>query len=449
MTIEIKPKTARVIKEADVLVVGGGPAGIGAAVSAAKSGMKVLLLEKRGFLGGNITGSFVENCNYFYKGSTLRQCGVWSDMADGYRAEYGAGHDIRPDSKRFSSEYLKIFLDKFMKENKIEVLFHSLVNDVVVENGKIKAVIIQSKQGPVAAVAKVVVDATGDGDVAFAAGVPFDQGRDTDGLCQPGTLSFRIAGVNSALLMEGGIDKLNAIGRQYRLDYRAGKTGLTCKRQDLPFGRLTAGGQISYLNYPCEYGVDSTNIEDLTKGEINCRGYIDEMMHYIRGNFEGFEHAELAAIGTEICFRDSRRIRGRYKLTLEDMENDRAFDDCIAVYPKFYDMLAPDAYMDGDGAAAGKGYKGHIYVPVKDDGRFQIPFGSLVPEKIDNLLVSGRCISADHVAQSGIRAISACMLTGEAAGAAAGISVKSNVLPGDVDVKELQGTLRKQGVYLP
>ena len=370
-------------------------------------------------------------------------------MEAGYRAAYGAGHDIRPNSNRFSSEYLKIYLDRFIAQHKVEVLFHSFVNDVVVKDNAIQAVIIQTKQGPVAVVAKIIIDATGDGDVAFAAGVPFDQGRDTDGLCQPGTLSFRVAGVDAALLTEGGVDKLNTIAKQYNLDYRAGKTGLTCKRQDLPFGRLTAGGQVSYLNYPCEYGLDSTDISDLTKGEINCRGYIDEMMVYIRKTFEGFENAELAAIGTEICFRDSRRIRGRYRLTLEDMEGDRHFEDVIAIYPRFYDMLAPDAYMDGNGQVEGKGYKGHIYVPVKDDLKFQIPYGSLIPEKIENLLVSGRCISADHVAQSGIRAISACMQTGEAAGAAAGIAIKANQLPQDIDVKLLQTNLKAQGVTLP
>ena len=449
MKIEIKAKTVEVLRETDVLVVGGGPAGIGAAVSAAKAGMKVLLLEKRGFLGGNITASFVENCNYFFANSSLKPCGVWDEMETGYRAAYKNSHDIRPGSRRFSSEYLKIFLDGFIRKKGVDVLLHSFVNDVVVCDNAIKAVIIQTKQGPVAVSAKVVIDSTGDGDVAFAAGVPFDQGRDADGLCQPGTLSFRVAGVNSALLMEGGEDKLGVIAKQYNEDYRAGITGLTCKRQDLPFGRLTAGGQVSYLNYPCEYGIDPTDIEDLTRGEINCRGYIDEMMHYIRANFEGFNHAELAAIGTEICFRDSRRIKGRYRLTLDDMEGERQFDDVIAIYPRFYDMLAPDAEMDGDGKVEGKGYKGHIYVPVENDNSFQIPFGSLVPEKIENLLISGRCISADHVAESGIRAISACMQTGEAAGAAAGIAVKSGVLPGNVDIKHLQNVLRAQGITLP
>ncbi|WP_313153420.1 FAD-dependent oxidoreductase [Lacrimispora sp.] len=450
MKIDIAAKSADIIREADVLVVGGGPAGIGAAVSAGQAGLKVLLLEKNGFLGGNITASYVETCNYFMKNTPFHSCGVYARMEAGYREKFGRSQDIRPNAPhRFNSENLKIYLDTFVHSAGVEILFHSFVNDVVLKNNRIEAVIIQTKQGPVAVKAGIVIDSTGDGDVAYSAGVPFEQGRDTDHLCQPGTLSFRVTGVNAALLMENGEDKLAEIGRKYKQDYRAGKTGLTCKRQDLPFGRMTAGGQISYVNYPCAYGIDPTDIADLSRGEEECRQYILEMVEYMSKNFVGMEHVELSSIATEICFRDSRRFVGRYKLTIEDMETDRWFDDVIAVYPRFYDMLAPDAEMDGDGSVEGKGYKGHIYVPIEGNRSFQIPYFSLIPEKIDNLLLSGRSISCDHVAQSGIRAISACMQTGEAAGAAAGIALKSGVAPVDVNIAELQNVLRTQGVILP
>jgi Dehydrogenases (flavoproteins) len=450
MEVLIKAKKAPVIMETDVLVVGGGPAGVGAAVSAAGSGNQVILLEKNGFLGGNITKSYVETCNYFMKGTPFKACGVYERMENGYKERYGRSHDIRPNSPhRFSSEYLKIYLDNFVKSSGVEILFHSFVNEVIVENNKIEAVIIQSKKGAVAIKAKQVIDCTGDGDVAFSAGVPFEQGRETDNLCQPGTLSFRVAGVNSALLIEDGEDKLKKIGAKYKEDYRAGKTGLKCKRQDLPFGRLTAGGQITYVNYPCSYKIDPVDIKDLSRGEMECREYIDEMVKYMSDNFEGMEHLELSSIATEICFRDSRRIKGKYKLSIEDMENNRKFDDVIAVYPRFYDMLAPDAEMDGDGSVEGAGYSGHIYVPIEGERSFQIPYSSLVPEKIENLLLGGRCISCDHVAQSGIRAISACMQTGEAAGAAAGIAIESNLAVGDIDVSKLQEVLLAQGVILP
>lgn len=449
LKINVAPKEAKVIREVDVLVVGGGPAGIGAAVSAAYDGSKVLMLEKGGFLGGNITKSYVEGCNYFLNGTGYEPTGVWAKMETQYKEEYGRGHDLRPGPTfRFSSEYLKIFLDKFMKENNVEVLFHSFVNDVVVEDEEIKAVIIQTKQGPLAVVAKTIVDCSGDADVAFAAGVAFEQGRATDGITQPGTLSFRVAGIDSATLLENGKDVLNIVGGKYNKDYRAGVTGLSCKRQDLPFGRLTPGGQVSYLNYACVYGIDSTDIFGMSSGEMEARGYIREMLDYMRGNMLGFEKAELSSIATEVSFRDSRRINGKYHLTIEDLRTKRHFDDCIGIYPQFYDMLAPDAYMDGDGHVDGGGYKGHIYHLINDGTRYQIPYGALVPQGIKNLLVAGRAISCDHVAQSGIRAIYCCMSTGEAAGAAAAIASKQNIPTELVDIKELQTRLIAQGVKL-
>ncbi len=449
MKITTIARSLEIKKEVDVLVVGGGPAGIGAAISAARQNRKVMLLEKRGYLGGNITGSYVETCNHFLHGSSFQISGIYAEMEEKYKAQYQRSHDVRINSPhRFSSEYLKVFLDEFMLENGVEVKFHSFVNEVVVENNRIQAVIIQSKQGPIAVKAGIIIDATGDGDVAFSAGVPFEQGRDKDGLCQPGTVNFRIAGVDVSKLTEGE-DKLKVIGRKFKEDYRAGRTGLHCKRQDLPFGRLTEGGQVSYVNYPCAYFLDPTNIDDLTKGEMECRQYIMELYDYMKKNFEGFENAEISSIAPEIGFRDSRRIKGLYRLTVDDMEMQKEFDDVIAVYPRFYDMLAPDANMDGDGSFKGGGYAGHIYEPIVDERTYNIPYRCLLPVGIDNLVMAGRCISTDHVAESSIRGISACMITGQAAGAAAAIADRDKVLPKDINIKELQAILKKQGIKLP
>lgn len=445
----IREKQVDVKKEVNVLVVGGGPAGIGAAVAAARSGQSVLLLEKRGFLGGNITGSYVETCNHFLHGTSFKISGIYAELEEKYKAKYGRSHDIRINSPhRFSSEYLKVFLDEFLLNEGVEISFHSFVNDVIVEDNKIECVIIQSKKGPLAIKADIVIDATGDGDVSFSAGVPFEQGRDKDGLCQPGTVNFRIAGVDVDK-MTGEVDGLKVIGRKFNEDYRAGKTGLKCKRQDLPFGRLTPGGQVTYVNYPCAYKIDPTDVDGLTQGEIECRQYIMDFYEYAKKNFDGFENIELASIAPEIGFRDSRRIKGLYRLTKEDIEAQRIFEDAIAIYPRIYDMLSPDGNMDGDGKMEGEGYQGHIYEPIKDDRSYSIPYRSLIPADVKNLIVAGRCISADHVAESSIRGISACMLTGQAAGAAAGLASKGDLDPKDVDVKELQGILRSQGVELP
>lgn len=435
-------------KAVDILVVGGGPAGIGAAVSAARQGKYVLLLEKRAYLGGNITASYVENCNYFLKDTGCTSEGIYAEIEKKCYEQFG-NDNIRERNKTcFNSEYLKVFLDQFVQEAGVEILFHAFVNEVIMDGSRIQAVLIQSKKGPLAITAEVVVDASGDGDVASSAGVDFKQGRETDGMCQPGTVSLRLAGADTAALTKDG-DRLTEIGRIFKEDYRAGKTGLPCKRQDLPFGRLTAGGQISYVNYSCAYGLDPTDIWDLTKGELECRQYVMDIYRYLKTHFEELKHIEVASIAPEICFRDSRRIEGRYCLTIEDMEENKHFDDVIAVFPRFYDMLSPDAEMDGDGKVEGKGYLGHIYESVVDQRSFEIPYGSLIPVGVSNLLVAGRCISADHVAESGIRAISLCMMTGEAAGVAAALCIEEQCLPERVPVKKLQMLLRSQNIYLP
>ena len=431
--IMIQPKTIDISFETQVLVVGGGPAGIGAAVSAARNGQKVILLEKRGFLGGNITACFVENCNYFLKDTPFRSEGIYAEIEKKAYEKYGNDNVRQRNKFAFSSEYLKVFLDEFVTESGVQILFHSFVNDVVMNGDHIEAVIIQTKKGPMAVKADIVIDTTGDADVSFAAGVPFEpQGN----------------GADTQALLENG-DRLLEIGRIFKEDYRAGKTGLPCKRQDLPFGRLTAGGQISYVNYSCVYGLDPTDIRDLSRGEMQCRQYVMDIYRYLKANFEELKNTEVASIAPEIGFRDSRRIDGMYHLTIEDMESRRHFDDVIAVFPRFYDMLAPDANMDGDGKVEGKGYVGHIYEPVVDDRTFEIPYGALVPKAVDNLLAAGRCISADHVAESGTRAISLCMMTGEAAGAAAAVAIRSGKRPAEICVKELQQILKAQNIHLP
>ena len=446
--IVIQPKTIDISMQTNVLVVGGGPAGIGAAVSAALNGQSVILLEKRGFLGGNITACFVENCNYFLKGTGFSSEGIYNEIERKAYEKYGNDNVRERNKFAFSSEYLKVFLDEFVSEAGVQILFHSFVNDVVMDGRQIAAVIIQTKKGPVAVKADIVIDTTGDADVAFAAGVPFEQGREKDGLCQPGTVSLRLAGADTEALLKDG-DRLLEIGRIFKEDYRAGKTGLPCKRQDLPFGRLTGGGQISYVNYSCVYGLDPTDIRDLSRGEMECRQYVMDIYKYLKSHFTELKDTEVASIAPEIGFRDSRRIDGLYHLTIEDMEGRKHFDDVIAVFPRFYDMLAPDANMDGDGKVEGKGYVGHIYEPVVDDRTFEIPYRTMVPKAVDNLLTAGRCISADHVAESGTRAISLCMMTGEAAGAAAVVAIRSGKKPADICVPELQKILISQNIKLP
>lgn len=450
MNITIPQRSIPLREQVQVLVVGGGPAGVGAAVAAARMGMKTMLLEKRGFLGGNVTACYVETCNYFMKGTPFKPQGIAREVEEGYDREYPSD-DLRPNAAhRFHSEYLKVYLDDFLRREGVEVKLHAFVNEVVLRDGAIRAAVIQTKQGPQAVEADLVIDCTGDGDVAYAAGVPFDQGRDSDHLCQPGTVSVRLAGADPIRLLLNG-DGLSEISRRFHQEYRAGVTGLPCFRQDLPLGRLTQAGIVSYVNYACSYGIDPTDIDGLTRGEQECRHFILDIYRYMKAAYPGLEKAEIASMSPEIGFRDSRRIHGLYRLTIEDMETQRHFDDCVAVYPRFYDMLTPDPALlkAGEGSVEGRGYNGHIYEPIQGERHFEIPYRCLVPVKTDNLLVAGRCISAGHVAESGVRAISLCAMTGQAAGVAAAMCVKEGRVPAQVSIAELQARLRQGGFDLP
>lgn len=450
MHVILPSKQIPVREKVQVLVVGGGPAGVGAAIGAARMGYQTMLLEKRGFLGGNVTACYVETCNYFMLNTGSGPQGIAREVEEGFDREYPTD-DLRPGAPhRFHSEYLKVYLDDLLRREQVKVLLHAFVNDVIVRDGRIDSVVIQTKQGAQAVQADVIIDCTGDGDVAFAAGVPFDIGRDTDHLCQPGTVSVRLAGADTSRLLADG-DGLKELGKRFHREYRAGETGLPCFRQDLPLGRLTQAGVVSYVNYACSYGIDPTDPEDLTRGEQECRHFILDIYRYMKANYPGFEKTEIASMSPEIGFRDSRRIHGLYKLTIEDMEEQKHFEDCIAVYPRFYDMLTPDPakLMAGNGEVEGRGYNGHIYEAVLPGRYFEIPYRSLVPVKMDNLLVAGRCISAGHVAESGVRAISLCTMTGQAAGIAAALSVRDACVPGEIPVRELQQHLCSGGFHLP
>lgn len=433
-------KEVDVKKEVDVIVCGGGPAGIGAAIAAARQGMDVALIESRAFLGGNITACYVESCNYFLWQGPFAVTGLYKELEEEYRREFGNSDDIRTDFSphRFSSEYLKIFLDRKIEEEGIWLRLHSRVVDVILDDDTIKGVIINSKSGFEGILGKVVVDCTGDADVAAAAGVPFEQGREGDGLTQPGTVNFRVAGVDSEkvkkILDEKGITYFYDI---YNQKVAEGIIDMGYKRMNFPMGRLTAGGQVSYINFCNVYKIDPTDADDLTQAEVLARKRVLQFFNFIKEYLPGFEKAELASIAPTMGFRDSRRIKGVYRLTAEDIDEGRFFEDTIAIYPRFYDMLSPTGTWDD-----------LVYI-VDLDKEYGIPYRCLLPVNVEQILVAGRCISTDHMAESSIRAISACMATGQAAGTAAAIAVRDNTNVRDIDVRKVQQALKEAGVRLP
>ncbi|MBP7402661.1 MAG: FAD-dependent oxidoreductase [Clostridia bacterium] len=441
--LELPARSATLCEDIDVLVVGGGPAGIGAAIAAARGGMRVTLLEKRGFLGGNVTDSHVGIANHYMRRIPFVSSGLYAEMERGFHAAYGRAHFVG-ETERLHNEYMKLFLDDFVLDEGVELLFHTFVGDVVMRGDRIDAVVAYTKKGPVAYRASIVIDATGDGDVAAFAGVPFRQGRDSDGLCQPGTLMFTVAGVDVEWFrrQEDDIRSLRGVLTRLRDE---GRYNLMHNR--IPFiGGLTEAGLAMEMNYSETYGCDPTDSASLTRANLLARRQIAEFIEFLRLNVHGMENIELASISSEIGFRDSRRICGRYELTLDDMENNRRFEDSVFLFPRFYDLHALDGDWTQPDVIAKDSASMH-YTP-KPGEVFSVPYRCLVPERTDNLLVAGRCMSADHEAESAIRQVYACMQGGQAAGTAAGIAVRAGTAPGDVDIAELQARLRAGGVVL-
>jgi len=377
-----------VVAETDVLVVGGGTAGLPAAAAAGRAGAEVLLLERYGYVGGAASGGLV---------ITLpkdRQ-GVFTREIEQRLCELKAAS--RPPEAWFGSawcpEMLKWLGLKMLEEAKVRMLFHSWAVDALVEDNVVKGVVIESKAGRQAVLANVVVDCTGDADIAAFAGAPFVVG---DGL-------GNMIGV-TMMFMLLGVDETT-----YGAEPRSPKP----RRM----GRVLTQIHPGELNIwgGREQGIDGLNPWDLTKAENELRKQVVEWVEWAKRDLPGCEGAHLALTSPQLGVRETRRIVGQYTLSEEDWEKKTIFDDHIGF-----------AYIDKS-----------------------IPYRSLVPKEIDNLLVAGRCVSFERAIQEEMRLIPPCMVTGYAAGMAAAQAVNDGVPPRDLNTAELQQSLKRSGVNFP
>jgi glycine/D-amino acid oxidase-like deaminating enzyme len=437
----------------DVLVVGGGPGGIAAAIASARNGAETTLVERFGYLGGNLTAGLVGPCmtSYSLDGQTQLIKGIYEEMVERMEAHGGAvhprhipagspysgfivyGHDkVTP----FDPEAVKFVALDMCREAGVRLRFHTFVADTLVDQNRVTGVVAASKSGLEALTAQVTVDCSADGDVAARAGAAFEIGRDEDGLMQPMTLFFRVKHVDDAVVEE----YVQSNSEDYRpfasIVAKAREAGeFSIPRKGVGLYKTLEPG-VWRVNTTRLHALDGTKVEDLTEAEIRGREQITELLAFFRNWLPGFENVQLYDTAATMGVRETRRIVGEYTLTLEDLANATHFDDVIGMCGYPVDIHSPT----GDGGGAdGRLPTANIY---------EIPYRSLVPRDIDGLLVAGRAISATHEALGAVRVMPPVFAMGQAAGTAAAMAIEWGVEPRAVPVPQMQELLVRQGAYL-
>lgn len=401
-------------KHYDIVVAGGGTAGVAAAIAAAKQEKKVLLLENQGFLGGMSTGGMISQFMGFADGVTSENVSgimggilrrLWAAEAAAKIETIYLLHrkDLDVKAAAYDSEVLKAVLDDMVQEAGVEVLFHTRVIDTVTEGGNIQSLLIHNADGIQQVTAQVYIDATFHGTLAETAGCPWEKG-DEHGVLQPGTLMFRLLNVDIDAFSALSYEEKDRLGKLGVAEGALFTTAILC--------RPVYDG-LSYCNMS-RVQVDATIPADLSRAEAAGRKQVQGILSFLKKNVPGFEKATLATTGVYLGLRDSRRIVGQHTLTADEILNSTKFDDHVAV------SSYPIDIHDANGSDS--------IIQKPTNGNYYIPYRCMVGN-IENLIVTGRAISADHAAHAAIRVMATCVQLGEAAGVAAAMSINQATAP--------------------
>lgn len=413
----------------DLIVVGGGLTGVAAAVSAAREGASVLLVEATGGLGGAISANLVYPfMRYWTKAKDPDEIRYLSDgiFTEMRARQYGY---IPPlDHTRFNPDSMQLVLDEMCVEAGVQVLFHATLCGANTEERRVKSILTATKAGLMELTADTFIDATGDGDLMAFAGCDFQLGRESDGLCQPMTTCFRMSNVDVAAYKEDR-PRIQALYKQLKAE---GK--LQNPRENiLVFFGLGEG--IIHFNTTRVVKLDPTDPFDVSKAEMAARKQIFEMYTFLKENSPAFANASICNVAISIGVRESRKLKGEHILTAEELKNCTRFPDAIALGNYDIDIHNPE----GAGTS-------HYYFP--DGQYYTIPYRSLLPREVDNLLVAGRCISATHEAQASVRIMPICATMGQAAGIAAALAKQTGTCVHDVSIALVQQKLREKGAAI-
>ena len=445
---------------ADVIVVGGGPAGMCAAIAAAREGVRVILVEQGGFCGGMATRGLVGpfmTC-YDAKGENMIIRGLFEEIVD---RMVERGFAIHPSQVRagtaftswiiighehvtpYEPEGLKVIVDEMLTEAGVKVLYHTDFLRPILKGETITGVLVSSKRGLEIIEGKVVVDCTGDGDVAHRCGALYEMGNEELKLIQPASMFFHICDVDHEAVEADIQANIHNFYRKDGVNYRSFHWRVTEARKngDWDLKRVSIG--LFRMPKPDEWcvntsrimGVDSTDNESLTSAEIVGRQQAQHILHFLRKYVPGCENARIKSTASYIGIRESRHIQGEYRLTGDDLLAAKVPEDSI--------LLAANS-VDVHGRF---GPTSNEYVPINGD-YYGVPYRSLIPKGVEQLLIAGRCVSADSTAAGAIRVMPPCMGMGQAAGTAAALAVKTGSTVRNVDVQTLRTVLKENGVYL-
>jgi len=458
------------VNEWDVIVVGGGPSGLIAAIAAARLGARTLLVERYGFLGGMPTTACIGPISPFHFGDEQVIAGIPQQFIDRMVDEGGSTGHAKTTNPHSHGSYVCFYDRQLYKwvalqmvlEAGAEVLFHTFVSEAILEDGAVRGIVVNNKSGRTELRAKVVIDASGDGDVAIAAGAQHVLGRASDGALQPVTLMFEMSGVDTAALKTymdshpedfwrmSEIVPMRSFSKRLESTHFCGQGFVSAVRQAQEAGKLELGRDsvlfwttvrrgVVHFNSTRIAGINGANANDLTRAEIEGRRQVMSLAGFLISHIDCFRDAWLSDTGVQVGVRETRHVIGEYELTEEDVAKGRKFDDVIArgYFPIDIHNPKPKAGAVRDGG---------VWRDLTDS--YDIPYRSLLPVGIDGLLMAGRAISASHEAHASFRTQGGVMAIGHAAGAAAALAVRQAVQPRQLDPSLVQRELLAEGASL-
>lgn len=416
----------------DVVVLGGGPAGVGAALAAAREGVKTILIEQSGDVGGVATSGLMSHWTGHTKG------GLYAEILERTHHIYGANPKLSAEEMKIfiDHEYLKTVLLEMLMEAGVKIVLNTMACQPIMNGKRVQGVILENKSGRQVILSDIVIDCTGDGDIAARAGAEYLLGREDDHSMQPVTLMVQVGGVELEK-----IEYVNAFEETYAIPEGDIQT-VARKYIAAPAGHAliypSVFPGIVTLNMTNVTGVDGTSGAELSDAYICCRKQLAEIMAFLTEHVPGFAHSYLLKSAAQIGVRETRHFKGLYTLTEEDILSAKIFEDWAVTKAHFnFDVHnITGAGLDNTGCQQ----------KFTQEKGYTIPYRCLVPAQVDGLLLAGRNISGTHMAHSNYRAMPICVNMGQAAGVAASLCAKQRLLPRDLPAKALQTRLRELGV---